>query len=208
MRDLGEGAFHLPTRAGANTYLVKGREGLVLIDPGLRLNLNHVARTMVQHGLSPYHVTDVLLTHYDIDHAGSAAEWVRRTGARVWIGEADAAILRGLAPVPNTPFRRALALPGLPKLPAGADLVRGDSEIAEGIRAVPTPGHTPGHVAFIHRSVGFIGDSASVSPEATLGALPAFMDADPEQAADSRQRLQTLGIRTFASGHWAPAVRI
>ena len=31
---------------------------------------------------------------------------------------------------------------------------------------------------------------------------------DPEQAAVSRQRLQTLGIRTFASGHWAPAVRI
>ncbi|QLQ17000.1 MAG: MBL fold metallo-hydrolase [Micropruina sp.] len=208
MKSLGDNAFHLATAIAANAYLVEGRRGLILIDPGLAPNVNRIARELVHHGLSPFHVTDILLTHYDPDHAGSADTWAHRTGARVWIGAADAAILRGEAKPPRTPFRRTMALAGRPKLPHNTTLIEDDTEVVDGIRAVPTPGHTPGHVAFVHRGVGFIGDAARVSPEATLHPGPEFLDTDPVQAAASRALLQTLGIVTICAGHSAPAMRI
>lgn len=208
MKPLGDNAFHLDTTIAANAYLVKGRRGLILIDPGLAPNVNRIARDLVHHDVSPYHVTDILLTHYDPDHAGSADTWSHRTGARVWIGAADAAILRHEVKPPRTPFRRTTALAGLPKLPGHATLIDGETEILDGIRAVPTPGHTPGHLTFLHASIGFIGDAARVSPEATLHPGPEFLDSDLEQVGRSRALLQTLGIRTFCAGHSAPAVRI
>ena len=51
----------------------------------MKPGLNRVARELRAAGRSPYEVTDILLTHYDIDHTGAAAEWQRRTGARTWL---------------------------------------------------------------------------------------------------------------------------
>ncbi len=207
MKALGDNAFQ-PNALAANAYLIRGRRGLILIDPGLNANLNRIARDLVAHDLSPYHVTDILITHYDFDHATSADAWQHRTGARVWMSRTDADILNLVTPPPNTPFRQAMAKVTLPRIPRRVEYLDGDTEIVDGIRALPTPGHTPGHLAFIHRSIGFIGDAATVSPEATLGAYPAFIDADPAEAERSRQALQALQLRTFCAGHSAPAVRV
>lgn len=206
MRVLTNTVLHLDRALGANAYLIRGRHGLVLVDPGLPKNLERIAESMVANRLSPYHVTEVLLTHYDLDHAASADEWARRTGARIWVGAEDAAIMRRSAPVPRTPFRRTLRRL-VPRLNSPAELLRGETEIAEGVRALPTPGHTPGHYMFVHDDVAFIGDAALVGTDGALNRLPAFLDADPVQAAASRTRLRELDVAWFCCGHAEPARR-
>ena len=206
MRALTRTVLHLDRALGANAYLVRGRHGFVLVDPGLAKNLERIATSMAANGLSPYHVTEILLTHYDPDHAASADEWARRTGARIWVGAEDAAIMRRSAPVPRTPFRRIMRRLA-PRLNSPAELLRGEAEIAEGVRALPTPGHTPGHFTFVLDDVAFSGDAALVGPDGALNRMPAFLDADPLQAAASRVRLRQLDVAWFCCGHSDPARR-
>lgn len=207
MKPLGDNAYQLMLPwSPANAYLIRGRRGLILIDPGVTWNLNAIARQLKANGLSPYQVTDILLTHYDVDHALSAHTWAERTGATVWIGAPDAAILRHEAPVPPTPFRRFLSPLPIP-LPDNAQLLVGETEILDGIRAVPTPGHTPGHYAFVQGSVGFIGDLGQLGPHGEVLPNPEFIDGDLERAAITREQVATLGVRTLAAGHSGPVVR-
>lgn len=206
MKIITRQVLHLDRALGANAYLVRGRHGLILIDPGMRRNLDRIATSMAENGLSPYHVTEILLTHYDYDHATSADEWAQRTGARIWVGAEDAAIMRRSSPVPRTPFRRALRRV-TPRLTSPAELLRGETEIAEGFRAVPTPGHTPGHYAFVRDDVAFVGDAALVGADGALNRMPVFLDADPIQAAASRGALRQLDATWFCCGHSEPARR-
>lgn len=207
MRVLAPRVFQCDRARAANAYLVRGHRGFVLIDPGLQGNVNRIASAMAAANMSPYHVTEILLTHYDPDHAASADEWARRTGARIWIGAADAAIMRRQAPVPPTAFRRLTGRFALPGLASPAELLREETEIAEGFRAIPTPGHTPGHTAFVHDGFAFIGDAALVGEDGALNRLPAFLDADPRQAAATRGRMRKWTVDWFCCGHSAPARR-
>ncbi|MBK8461282.1 MAG: MBL fold metallo-hydrolase [Micropruina sp.] len=206
MKKLAPGVFQLARTIGANCYLIDTGDGLILIDPGMTMNLNQSARDLRANGLSPYSVKHLLLTHYDYDHAQGAAEWARRTGATVWVGAADAEIMRHTAPIPHTPFRRLTARAGIAELPENAELIDGDSEIVHGIRALPTPGHTPGHLAFVLGEVAFIGDAAMVNKKGVLGPMPAFLDADVHQAAASRMILNGLTVSTICAGHSTPFV--
>lgn len=207
MKELAPGVFHLERTVGSNGFLVDTGDGLILIDPGMTLHLNQTAKDLSSRGLSAHNVKHLLLTHYDFDHAQGAAEWARRTGATTWVGAADAEIMRHQAPAPNTPFRRLIALAGIPKLPDDAKLIEGDTEIVHGIRALPTPGHTPGHLAFVLGEVAFIGDAGLVDKQGKLGPMPAFLDTDRDRAATSRMILNGLQLNTICAGHSAPFVQ-
>ncbi len=146
---------------GCNTYLIDGGARVFLVDPGPSFQLDRVARELRAAGRSPYGVTDILLTHYDPDHSRSAAEWRRRTRAAVWLGAADADILRTHR-VPGPWFRRfMMAVLGLAELPEGTVEMRGEVTIVPGLTALPAPGHTPGHYAFLWQDVALIGDAES-----------------------------------------------
>ena len=206
MRRVRDGVSWLNVSVGANCYLLDSGDRVGIIDPGMRLGLNRVARSLRAHGRSPYEVTDILLTHYDADHAQAAAEWQRRTHARVWLGAPDAAILTG-AVRPPTAFRRMLAATGLPELPRGLHLLDGDIEVIPGVRAVPTPGHTPGHYVFTWADVGFLGDAAFVSRDGGLQPVPNLLNCDSALAAASRALIDELDVAWFCAGHSAPTRR-
>ena len=91
MRQLRQGLWAMESSSswGCNTFLIADDGRLLLVDPGPSFQLNRLAGELRAAGRSPYQVTDVLLTHYDPDHARSAAEWRRRTRATVWLGSAD-----------------------------------------------------------------------------------------------------------------------
>jgi len=206
MRRLNAQVHWLTASVGANGYLLDAGDAVCLVDPGMRWGLNPVARSLVAAGRSPYQVTDILLTHYDYDHTQAAAEWQRRTGARVWLGAADAAILTGAAR-PTTAFRRLVAATGLPELPRGLRLIQADAEILPGVRAIPTPGHTPGHVVYVGGDAAFVGDAALVSRRGRLLPVPPLLDNDPRLARTTRERLAGLPATWLCCGHSAPARR-
>lgn len=205
MQQLTDNAFWLGASVGAHCYWLDAGERVAIIDPGMTFGLNRVARELRDAGRSPYEVTDILLTHYDADHAGVAAEWQRRTGARAWIGAADAAILTGAVP-PSTPFRRLTASVGRPELPRNLHLLDGDAEVWPGLVALHTPGHTPGHHAFRAGRVLFAGDAAKAR-DGRLVPMPDALMTNPRQGLADLARLRALDVDWYCCGHSDPVRR-
>ncbi len=192
---------------GCNTYLVEDEDRVVLVDPGPKFQLDRLARELRAAGRSPYDVTDVLLTHYDQDHSRSAAEGHRRTGATVYLGADDAQILRS-SRVPGSWQRRfMMRLLGLAELPEGTVELRGEVAITPGLTALPSPGHTPGHYAFLWRDVALIGDAANCGPDGELVPFDRALMTDPAQADATREMLSSLPVRLFCAAHSDPVER-
>ena len=203
MKQLTRNACWLTSSVGAHCYWLDAGDRVAIIDPGMKGGLNPVARELRAAGRSPYEVTDILLTHYDIDHTGAAAEWQRRTGARTWIGAADAAILTGAVPPPATPFRQILSFVTHVELPGNLHLIDGDGELWPGLVALHTPGHTPGHHSFRYDKVLFVGDTATAG-DAGLKPMAAFTMSDPMQGLADLARLQATGAEWVCCGHSDP----
>jgi glyoxylase-like metal-dependent hydrolase (beta-lactamase superfamily II) len=74
-----------------------------------------------------------------------------------------------------------------------ADIVRNDHMIGDHLRILPTPGHTPGHVAFTlgrgKDDAVLCGDLMHTPLQTHYPELSAKFDADPKQAAVTRRSL-------------------
>ncbi len=73
------------------------------------------------------------------------------------------------------------------------DLMEGETELAPGITAIPTPGHTPGHMALLissgrERAI-FIGDILINPMHGTDTELPFALDTDPAHAMETRHQI-------------------
>jgi hydroxyacylglutathione hydrolase len=204
MKQLTHDVCRLTSAVGACCYWLDTGDRVAIVDPGMKAGLNPVARELRAAGRSPYEVTDILLTHGDVDHAAAAAEWQRRTGARVWLGSADAAVLTGAIPPPSTPFRRFTGALIRPELPGNLRLLPGgDTELWPGLLALHTPGHTPGHHSFQAGKVLFVGDTA-LADAGGLRPMPAFLMSDVEQGLVDLARLRALDVEWLCCGHSDP----
>jgi len=71
-----------------------------------------ILRAAGQIGVEPSDIDRIVLTHFDIDHTGSAVELQRRTGAPILIHEADVPFLAAPETCPG--LRGLLYWPLLP----------------------------------------------------------------------------------------------
>lgn len=204
MREVIEGLYRVEAARAGNAYMFEDGNRSVLVDSGLASGAAKVVAELS--GARIPRLTDVVLTHYDPDHVGAAAAVQRATGATVWLGAADARILRGEVP-PPTRTRRAMMrvgwlgradLPRLTELPDDAE-----AEVVPGVVAVPAPGHTPGHHLVRWRGVAFIGDAARLS-HGRLVHFPGFLISDRAQADATLTAIAASHPRLVLPGHGAP----
>lgn len=205
MKLLIDGLYRIESARAGNAYLIEEDDRSVLVDTGLASGARALVAELAAARISP--VTDVVLTHYDPDHAGAAAAVQRATGARVWIGAPDARILRG-EQQPPTSTRRAmqrLGWLGRTEVPAGLHELPGhaETEIAPGVLAVPAPGHTPGHHLVRWRGVALIGDAARVS-DGKLVHFPGFLISDRAAADATLAAITASRPRLVCPGHGSP----
>ena len=83
-------------------------------------------------------------------------------------------------------------------------------ELEPGIRAIPAPGHTPGHTAFMLESTGqkllVWGDVVHVAPiQFPDPAVSVEYDTNPKQAESTRETIFSEGAQ---SGFWIGAAHI
>jgi glyoxylase-like metal-dependent hydrolase (beta-lactamase superfamily II) len=153
--------YRIPTvgSASVNSYALVDDDGSVtLVDCGLRRAPAKIVAGLAAIGKRPADVQRIVLTHAHPDHAGGAADMVRRTGASLAVHGDDAAYLEAGRPPASdrgTLGGRVMARVGgsFPPAVAGERLV--DGQILEGgLRIVATPGHSPGHISLLHQPTG------------------------------------------------------
>ena len=193
--------------ATVNMYLLLGKERAALIDSGCGIgDLGAVVA-----GLTDLPVT-MLNSHTHWDHVG---------GNRQFPGGAIHQIEAALLPQEQdlSEYRAAMSAPAARALlPGGFDpagwriqppppdrlLAHGDQIDLGGtvLRALHTPGHSPGHIAFLDEGQGvlFSADLAYQGP-----VFICFEDADPDAFAGSINLVARLpGIQLVCPGHGAP----
>ena len=106
---------------------------------------------MARLGLDWRRVRAVLLTHVHGDHTGGAEYLRANTGAKVYAGQGDAAVLR--AGGPREAFFSIFSMPNDSPHPTTVDVeLKGDEVLDFGdvrFRALATPGHTPGSICYL-----------------------------------------------------------
>lgn len=82
-------------------------------------------------------------------------------------------------------------------------LADGDIIAAAGLSAVLTPGHTVGHVSYLHPASGtlFVGDAAALSPRKHLTLPVGDHDEDPAATIASIEKMAGFNFETACSGH-------
>jgi hydroxyacylglutathione hydrolase len=195
--DAGAGVVGVET-GGAYAWIVRSQHGAVLVDAGMDGSGAAIVGELRAQGLAPSDVRAVLITHGHPDHVAAVT---RFPAATVFVGAADAAMIRGDRSH-DAPFGTIVGalLPLSPAPPAMTELRGGEALEFDGIHftAVATPGHTPGSMMYLHGPMLFTGDSLmrkgdglttvgwlfSEDPGRNLAALPALLELPFETIAD------------------------
>ena len=151
-------------------YLIPHPHGAVLVESGPGSTIPALLAGLRAHGLTENDITDVLLTHIHLDHAG-AAGWLARQGAQIHVHLAGAPHLLDPQKLLNSAARiygdsmQTLWGEFLP-VPAERLSVLQDGEMIEieGLcfRPFDTPGHANHHFSFCFENVLFTGDIGGV----------------------------------------------
>jgi glyoxylase-like metal-dependent hydrolase (beta-lactamase superfamily II) len=137
--------------APAAAYVVETTAGLILIDSGLEPDAQRLKEQMTALRLDWRRVHAILLTHAHGDHSGGADHLRSATGARVYAGTNDAAVLR--AGGPREAFYSTFYVPeNIQPVAMHIDVeLQGDETIEFGdtrIQSLAVPGHTPGSICY------------------------------------------------------------
>jgi glyoxylase-like metal-dependent hydrolase (beta-lactamase superfamily II) len=245
-QEIGPGVYCLETGKGinrSNVYFVQSGSSWVLIDTASAKCgqlIRKVAESLFGANTRP---ASILLTHVHPDHAGSALELAHLWDCRVYLhpDELPLAIDRDLSTVEKyaNPLDRWIILPLLRMMPrqkVESMLVKtGLKDVAQGFvpgtsvpnlpdwECIPTPGHTPGHIAFFRPNDRFLitGDAiVTVDLNSFRGFLiwslqlnrqrisgpPRYSTWNWHIAKESVARLAALEPCVLACGHGTAAI--
>jgi glyoxylase-like metal-dependent hydrolase (beta-lactamase superfamily II) len=203
-------------RRDSNVYFVQSGETWDLVDTAWRGRaelIRSAAETLFGVGTRP---RAIVLTHVHPDHAGSASELARMWDVAVYVHPDElplppsGRIIGALASVERrwmfpsgqvglSPIDPDVGVPGLPDW-----------------QVIPTPGHTPGHLALFREgdralipgdavlTVNLNSPGDALSQRHTLGGPPRFATWNWQAATESVSELVGLEPSVLAPGHGRP----
>ena len=208
-----EGVYQLG--AGyVNSFLVDGDEGVVLVDTLLPNKEDLIVAGLSEIGRSLSDLKAILLTHSHTDHSGSAAAVKAATSAELYASEADSPAIRGdvKPPPPPTPgyvkpFAFLISLmPGPPSVIVDQYVSESTANLLPGdLRAIDTPGHTPGHTSFLLERAGgvlFAGDAAKATRNGRV--VRGYFNRSMPSIDNSLRHLAEFEFETAVFGHSGP----
>ena len=202
-------------------WLVRSEGRTILLDTGIGVRGGGrfpeppaLPEVLSAAGVAPEDVDTVVLSHLHFDHTGwntvdgddgspvplfpNARHVVQQAEWEYWTASEE---LRTAANYDATlaPIEAAGLL----------DLVEGEQDVTSGVVAIPTPGHTPGHVSMVVASGGerayLIADAAHHRVQVSEPTWSPDADVDAEQASRTRaelfERIEREGA-LLASGHF------
>jgi len=237
-REIAPGVWWLPLGKGlraSNVYFVRSDSTWSLVDAGWAKDapaIRRAAESLFGKDAPP---ASILVTHDHPDHTGALRELAQLWGRTAWVhprelplalGDVQAihryagpldrwVILPSMRLMGSRRMEATLARTSLRGLVRAFDPAAGPPGLA-GWDALPTPGHTPGHVAFIRRRdrVAITGDAlVTVDVNALRGILfgeqrlsgpPWYTSWSWERAKASTIAVAELKPRVIAGGHGVP----
>ncbi len=220
---LADGVVRLGTRF-VNWYLVADESGITIVDagvPGYRPQLEPGLDVL---GCAREDVRAILLTHGDGDHTGVATAVRDELGITVHLHPDDAASAhsRGKKKMDEGVLGE-MARPGAwrlfghfaanggarpPVLDGTTPVERGALDVPGKPIVIPTPGHTPGHVAYWFADHGslFVGDLLCTwhPTRGRLGPQTTPFNVSTPQSIKSLTEIENLDAKLVLPGHGDP----
>jgi glyoxylase-like metal-dependent hydrolase (beta-lactamase superfamily II) len=211
-----------PTEGSINAFLVNTGSKLVLIDSGAGTLYGsccgHLIENLRASGYQPEQVDEILLTHLHADHVGGIAPGGKvafpnavirssKLDADYWLNDANEKAAHDFL----RPMFEGDKVSLKPYIAAGRYLpFEGEQEMVPGIRAIPTPGHTPGHTSYEVQSQGkkllVWGDVVHVAAiQFPDPSVTVTYDSDESQAEVDRERIFSDAAK---GGYWIAAAHI
>jgi glyoxylase-like metal-dependent hydrolase (beta-lactamase superfamily II) len=209
-------------RFNLGSYLIRSEGRNILVDTGLGpkpadapdVPWGQLMHDFAANGVRPEEVNMVVLTHLHRDHVGwnvlprDHAYVPTFPNARYWMSAKDWDVCHQpdvqRERFPNAPTCVwPLADLGL------VELMHGEHSITRELTALPTPGHTPGHVSILITSRGeralVLGDAAHSPAQVEEPDWVSRADMDPDLTRETRRALMERLEReqiTVAAGHF------
>ena len=202
------------------SYLVRGSDGVALIDPGFSCSVDTVLSGVQEAGVDLEELRYVILTHTHVDHAGGAGQILQKVAnARVITHKRGEYYLKNSGKISGGSrmvFGADLAgeLGMATDIPGDRiDTVDGDDTIDLGDKAFTvfcTPGHAGDHMSLLEKSTGtlFTGDTACLQyPQ--LNHVPVPAGSPPLYRADfiisELSRFKVQEVRHIMTPHYGEA---
>ncbi|SHI20576.1 MBL fold metallo-hydrolase [Pollutimonas bauzanensis] len=195
-----------PVEASINAFLIDTGTRLLLVDTGSGSlfgpgNGGKLLGSLKAAGYPPEQINDILLTHIHTDHSGGLVSEGQLVfpNATIHVGKPDVdlfldpANIHGVNGYDKKYFEEAVKTVG-PYVKAGKVMpFTGATQLYPGVKAIPAPGHTPGHSFYQLESKGesieFIGDIVHVaSVQFSKPKITILYDVSPKEAAAERQK--------------------
>lgn len=163
----------IPSLRHLNSYLVKTKDQCLLIDTGMCNDaaFNELRRQLAEIGIQPQNLTEILVTHFHIDHVGLISRLRKLSGAKLLVSAKESQATRLVtseshwerwvhfyedAGIPTEILEQMLmASPSHLYLEIYEELCKPSRSLKNGdeisigeysFRTVWTPGHSPGHI--------------------------------------------------------------
>ncbi|BDC17301.1 MBL fold metallo-hydrolase [Acidianus sp. HS-5] len=200
-----------------NVTIVEGGPsgGLMMVDTGLPGYLELIEKELKNAGYSIEDISDVVITHYHIDHSGNAEEIRKIAKAKVYAHESDLPFLSKSEQIFNLKYedvkdelkvskedfdKTVKRINSMKFTPVNVDVkLKGNEEIGE-FKTIHVPGHTPGHIALYNGEVLIVGDAVRNIGGKVLPPLK-FFSWNYEEAKKSFELLLSMKFKYMIPFH-------
>ena len=198
--------FRLVSRLPINSYFVREDDGLTLVDANLPGRATRIVEIALGLELP---IRRIVLTHAHIDHTGSLdAICELLPSAEVFIGARESRLLEQDFSLDRTEPQMKIRGRFAPVKTQPSLLDPGDHVVS--LRALSTPGHTPGHFSFFDERNGALlagdafqtaGGLAVAGDTRLLFPFPGIFTWNKQLAFESARLLGDLNPTCLAPGH-------